>query len=137
MPNGTRSLERLETRKCLFESRLPAPMQEVKVDAIGLEPLQAALASGDGCGLGRILRQHLAHDEAFIAPPGHRLCHDRLGAASAVHLGGVDQRQPEIKTELERGNFIFACPRALAHAPGALAELRHFLAARKFDLRKR
>ena len=44
---------------------------------------------------------------------------------------------PEIEAELERGNFIFPCPRVLAHAPGALAELRHCLAARQSDLRKR
>ena len=106
-------------------------MQQIKIDAVGLEPLQAPLAGGDGPGAGRILGQHLADDEAFVAPPGHRLGDHLLGAAIAVHLGGVDQRHAEIEPELQRRHLVLARPPAFAHMPGALAELRHFLAGGK------
>ena len=81
----------------------------------------------------RILGQHLADDEAFVAPPLHGLGDDLLGAAIAIHLGGVDQRHAEIEPELERRDLVFAHPPALAHVPGALAELRHGLAGRQRD----
>ena len=79
-------------------------------------------------GVRRVFGQHLADDEAFVAPALHSLGDHLFGAAIAVHLGGVDQRHAEIEPELERRDFFIPHARILAHVPGALTELRHCLA---------
>ena len=108
-------------------------MQEIEIEAVGVEPLQAPLAGGDGAGARGILRQHLAHDEHLVAASPDGLGHDPLGLSVAIHLGGVDQRHAEVEAELERGDLLGAAARALAHAPCALAEARHDLASRELE----
>ena len=108
-------------------------MQEVEVEAVGVEALQAALAGGDGAGARGILRQHLAHDEHLVAAPLDGLGHDPLGLSVAIHLGGVDQRHAEVEAELECRDFGVAQAWALAHVPRALAEAGHDLSAGKFE----
>jgi hypothetical protein len=97
-------------------------MQEIEVDPVGPETLQAPLARGDGAGVCGVLRQHLGDDKALIAASLDGLRHDHLGLA--IELGRVDQRHAEIEPELQRRDLLFSPPRALAHAPSALAELR-------------
>src|SRR5262249_34076240 len=48
-----------------------------------------------------------------------------LRAAIAVHLGGVDERHPQIQSDRQRGGFLRGALRVLAHLPGAEAERRH------------
>ena len=43
-----------------------------------------------------VVRIDLADQEHLVAPPGDRLADHLLGAALAVHLGGVDQRHAEV-----------------------------------------
>jgi len=65
-------------------------MQEIEIDAVGLEPPETALARGDGAGPRRVLGLDLADDEAVVAPPFDCLGDDLLGTALAIELGGVD-----------------------------------------------
>ena len=95
-------------------------MQEIKVEALGAEALQASLAGGDGAGARGILRQHLADDEHLVAATCDGFGHDPLGFAVAIHLGGIDQRHAEVEPELERCHFVVAQRRALSpmrHVP--------------------
>ena len=69
----------------------------------------------------------------LVAPPFDGLGDDLLGAAFAIELGGVDQRHAEIEPELKRRDLFVEGAPAFAHAPGALAELRHCFAGRKRD----
>jgi hypothetical protein len=46
-----------------------------------------------------VVRQDLVDEEQPVAPPGHRLAHQPLGLAVGVHLGGVDERQPQVDPE--------------------------------------
>ena len=48
-----------------------------------------------------------------------------LGAAVAVHLGGVDQRHAQLDAELQRRRLGLRGAAALAHVPGSLAERRN------------
>ena len=84
-----------------------------------------------------IVRQHLADDEDFVAPARDRFGDDFLGAAVAIHLGGVDQGHAEIDAEPQRRDLLVALPAVLAHVPGALAERRNGLAVRQPDGRYR
>ena len=118
----------LEAGKHLLEPGAPAPMQKIEIDAVGLEPLQASLAGGDGAGPRRVLRLDLAHDEAVVAASFDRRGNDLLGTALRVKLGRVDQRHAEIETQSESRDLLVERAPALTHPPGALAELRHFIA---------
>jgi hypothetical protein len=108
-------------------------MQEIEIEAVGVEPLQAPLAGGDDAGVRGILRQHLAHDKHLVAASLDGLGHDPLGLSVAIHLGGVDQPHAELEAELERGDLLGPATRALAHAPGPLAEARHASASGELE----
>jgi len=123
----------LEAAKRLLEPWTSSPMQEIEIDAVGLEPPETALARGDGAGPRRVLRLHLADDEAAVAPPFHCLGNDLFGTPFAIELGGVDQRHAEIEPQSQRSDLVVEGALALAHAPGALAEPRDSFARRKRD----
>ena len=53
------AVERLER---LLEPRAAAPVQQVEIDALDAQALQAALAGGDGAGARGVVRIDLAHD---------------------------------------------------------------------------
>ncbi len=108
-------------------------MQQVKIDPVGLEPLQAALAGLDHALLRGVVRQHLADDEQPVAMPGDGAADDLLGGAAAVHLGRVDQIHAEVDAELQGGLLVGGAAAVLAHMPGAEAEGRHAFAIRQRD----
>ena len=107
-------MERLEG---LLEPRTAAPVQQVEVDALDAQALEAALAGGDRAGARGIVRIDLADDEGLVAPAGDRLADDLLGAAVAVHLGGVDHRDSR-----DRGRT--SGRRVRRRAAGALSPMR-------------
>src|SRR5207237_4096893 len=111
-----------KARQRLGQWNRAAPMQQIKIDAVGPEPLQATLACFDDPLLRGVVRQYLADDEQPLAQPGAGLGNDLLGSTAAVHLGRVDQGQAEIDPELDRGRLVGGAAAVLAHMPGALAK---------------
>jgi hypothetical protein len=103
----------------------PAPMQQVEVQALDPQPLEAALAGRDGAPAPGIVGVDLADDEDLVAAPGDRLGHDFLGAAVAVNLRGVDERHPEVEAQRQRGGLARGRAPSVAHAPGAQTQRRH------------
>src|SRR5262245_35302444 len=99
-----------------------APVQQVEVETVGLQAAQAALAGGNRSLARGVVRVDLADEVEAVTLAGHRLPDDLLGAALAVHFGGVEQPHAEIKTKLERLDLGAALALALAHAPGAEAQ---------------
>ena len=122
---GPESLDRIRQRMAA------APVQKVQVDPVGFQPLQAALASGDGAGSGCVLRQHLADDEHLVANPGCRLGNHLLGTARGIHLGRVDQCHTQVDTQSQRIGLLRRFTAPLAHVPGALAQSRYGFTARE------
>ena len=109
-------------------------MQQIEVDAVGLEPLQAALAGGDGAGARGILRQHLADDEALVAPPLDGLGDDPPRRSPSPYISAVSiSVMPRSSPSLSAAISSSRRRAALAHAPGALAELRHGLAGGELE----
>ena len=119
----------LERGKCferLRERLRAAPVQQIEVEAVGLEPLEAALAGRDDAAPRGVVRIDLADQAHLVAPARDRLGDDLLGAAFAVHLGGVDQGDAEIEPELQRGDLgveraapARPCPRCPGRAPAS------------------
>src|SRR5581483_7175796 len=104
----------------------PAPVQEVAVEVVGPQAPQARLARRDGPGEARVLGQHLADDEQLLAAAaraGHRLRDQLLGAAVAVHLGGVDVHEIELEAGAQRLDLLTPA-RGAAHLPGPLPDDR-------------
>ncbi len=104
-----------------------APMQEIEIEPIRLEPLQAALAGGNRPLARGVVRIDLADEEEIVAPPGDGLADDGLRHAFAVHLGRIDQPHAELDPQLHRRQLGRPLGRALAHAPGAEPQHRHLL----------
>ena len=51
----------LETSDRLGESDVPAPMQQIQIEVIGLEPGEASLAGGNDTALAGVVRIDLAY----------------------------------------------------------------------------
>ena len=108
-----------------------APVQEIEIEPVGLEPLQAALAGDDGAFARSVVGVDLADEIDLVAQAPHGLADDLLGLALAVHLGRVDQPDAELEPQLEGLQLGPPFRLALAHAPGTEAQHRHFLARRE------
>ena len=117
------------------QRRAAAPVQQIKVDAVGVEVPEAALAGRDGAAPRRVARQHLADDEHAVAFAGDRLGDDLLGRTVAIHLRGVDQGHAQVDPGLQRRDLVLAPGLALAHAPRAEAEGRHRFAGGELGCR--
>ncbi|MCY1554452.1 hypothetical protein D9M68_910260 [compost metagenome] len=100
-------------------------MQQVEVDALGIQPPQAARAGRRHTLAAGVVRIDLADQKHLLAHPGNRLAHHQLGAAFAVHLGRVDQAQAQLDTLAQRRHFRAPLAGHFAHAPGALTDQRH------------
>src|SRR5262249_44734536 len=125
----TQAMERLER----FAEPCPAaPMQQVEIDALDSQPLQAALAGGNGSGARGVVGIDLAHDEG---PPGQSpdaFTNDLFGATLAIHLGGVDHGVAELQPVLHSVELLGAPAGAFAHAPRAEPQYGHGSPGRKF-----
>ncbi|MDT4852182.1 hypothetical protein FQZ97_864050 [compost metagenome] len=104
---------------------LAAPMQQIKVEVVGAQALEAALAGQSGARAAGVPGIDLADQEHLLPKPGDGLAHYLLGAAFGVHLGGVDQFQAQFQALAQGRDFALALAAALAHVPGALANGRH------------
>ena len=111
--------QRLERRDRLGQGIRAAPVQQIEIDPIGVQPFQTARAGRRNSGAGGIARIHLTDNENPVPPPLHHLGHHLFGAALGVHLGGVDQRHAEIETQTQRSHLARRLGLALAHVPGA------------------
>ena len=100
-------------------------MQEVEVDAVGLQSLQAALAGGDRSLAACVPWIDLADEEDVVAPAGDRLPNHLLGAAFSIHFRPVYQRHAEIDAVAERLDLAGGTARVLAHLPGSEAKPRN------------
>jgi hypothetical protein len=70
------------------------------------------------------VRVDLADQEDLVAAAGDGLADHFLGAALAIHLGGIDQRHAEVEPEPQRRHHVGVAAARLAHAPGAEPEDR-------------
>ena len=75
-----------------------APMQQIQVQPVGRETLQAALARRSHAATPGIVRINLADQKHVVAPADGRLRDPHLGTAVSIHLRGIDERHPEIET---------------------------------------
>ena len=122
----TQPLERVDR---LGEGNAARPVQQIAVEVVETESLQAALARSEGAARTGVLRIDLADDEQVVARDralaqcgGERLAHDLLGAAFAVHLGGVDDAPADLERGANRRDLALPARRRLADVPSAQAE---------------
>src|SRR3954469_24108803 len=99
-----------------------APMQQIEVEPIGFQALEAALAGFDDPLPAGVPGIDLADKEDLVAATCNRLPGDLLGAAFAVHFGGVNQRHAEIEAMSEALDFDIGLAVILPHLPGAKPE---------------
>jgi hypothetical protein len=126
----------LHRRRGVGQRVFAAPVQQVDVDAVELQALPAAVEGGDGAAPAGVVWIDLADDGQVLACHvagtqrlGHGLPDHLLGAALAVHLGGVDQAVTQCDGLPHRGHFGATPAVVLAHAPGAETECRQCAAA--------
>ena len=119
---GAQRFERIDG---LGKRNAAAPMQQIEIDVIGAQSTQAALAGRNRRFSAGVVRIHLGYYSDLIAPAGDCTRDDFLGAAVAVHLGGVDERHAEVEAERERRNFVRRALAPLAHPPRPLPQCGH------------
>src|SRR5215472_3716229 len=104
-------------------------MQQIEIDPVGGEPLEAALAGGDNARARSVVRIYLADDEKLVAKSAGGARDDLLGTSAAIHFGRVDERHAEIDTQPQCRRLCVGTAPVLSHVPGSLPERRHPLAA--------
>ena len=90
--------ERLQCLHCLSERHRSPPMEQVEVQPVGAEPLQARLARTGKARARCVLRTCLADEEQLVANAAQRLGYQRFGRTIAVHFGRIDQRHAQFDT---------------------------------------
>jgi hypothetical protein len=133
VPDLARADQRFKARQRLGQRNGATPVQEIEVDLVGPEALQAAIAGGHRPDRRRMARQDLADQEDLVAASGDRLADQLLGRAGAIHLGCVDQEHAELDTEAQRRDLLRSRPPAFAQIPRALPEHRHRVAGRQLS----
>ena len=101
------------------------PVQQVHVEVIQPEPLQARLA-GSHCPFAASVHwQHLGHDAQRFAPVrAERLqcpADQPLGFAVGIHFGGIDHAHAALERMQDGTNLSSGMRPILADAPGAEA----------------
>jgi hypothetical protein len=98
VPDLAGALQREECLEGLRELRLAAPVQEIEVDAIGAQALQAALARRDRALARRVVGKHLADQEDLVAARpervGHQLFRGAVAYISAVSISVMPRSTP-------------------------------------------
>ncbi len=120
-PSADEALDGLDR---LVQRHGAAPVQQIEVDALDPQPLEAARARlGDAAPAG-VAGQHLAHHEQVFAAHlaggdavAKPLSEDLLRAAVAVHLGGVEQPVTDLHGAADGSHFVAALTGALADPP--------------------
>jgi hypothetical protein len=106
-------------------------VQEIKVDAVGREALEAVFAGAAQRSAASVLRIDLADNEDLIAQAAQSFAKQALSTAVAIHFGGVDQCEAEFDPGAQRRDFASARRGILSHPPCALPEPGRTSAVRK------
>ena len=106
----------------LADRVIALPVEEVEIEAIGAEALQAALAGAQGAVVARVGGEDFAYQEHLVAAAGDGLAGEFFGASVAVHLGGIDVGEAEIDARAQGvDGAALGVRRAFDH-PGALSD---------------
>ena len=134
-PGGDLSgrLQRLHAFHRLGQGHGASPVQQIEVQPVGAQPLQARLAGPGDTAAPGVLGIDLADEENLLAEIPQRLAQEALRGALAVHLGGVDQAHAELDPQAQSRRFHLAPAGLFAHPPGALAEHGNTPAIRQRD----
>ena len=98
MPNLSCRFQRLHCLYRLSERHRSTPVEQVKVEPIGAEPLQARFARTGKAEARCVLWIRLADEEQLVAKAAQRLAYQRFRRTIAIHFGGIDERQAQLDT---------------------------------------
>ena len=110
-----------------------APVQEVEVEVVRVQPLQARHAGGERPVERRVLGEDLADEEDVVAAPGDRPADEPFAGAGAVHLGGVDEGHAQVEAGPQRSDLDVGRMAAVAEMPRTHAEDGDRLFRREVD----
>src|SRR2546421_8957375 len=108
-------------------------MQQIKIEMIGFQSSQAALARRNRPPPRRMMRQNFAHQKNLIPPPINRFANQMLRRAAPIQLGRIDHAHPQLQSQPQRRNLGLAPIRILAHVPRSLPKHRHFFTRRELS----
>jgi hypothetical protein len=74
-------------------------MQEIKINPIGCQALEAALAGREGPFSRSMVRKNFADEKNLLTAAVDRFSNQPLRSPITIHLGRVNQRQSEIKAQ--------------------------------------
>ena len=129
LPDLAAFLQALECFHRLGQRNGAAPMQQVKIEPIGLEPREATLAGHHNAFARGVVRINFAHQENLVPAPGQGFRQHFLGTTLAVHLSRVDQPDAEIEPQPDGCDLRRPLRLSLTHVPGAETQHRHLVTA--------
>jgi tellurite resistance protein TerC len=140
VPDAAAALQDLEAVDGVLQRHPAAPVQQVQIDVVELEALQAAFTGGHHAGRIGIFRQHLGDDEELFAlhlagaqALGDGLADDRLGTTVGVHLGRIDDPVADLEGQAQCAQLRGLAGGGFAVAPGSEPERRQLLAVGQTD----
>src|SRR5690349_6654105 len=114
--------ERLESLYGLLQRHGFAPVEEIEVQVIGSEPAETALAGDHSSFASCVVRQDLAHKEDVFATASDCFADQFFRGAIRVHFRRINERQAEVETRAQGGDFLIMKTRIFRHVPSALAK---------------
>ena len=106
-------------------------MQKIEIDPVSLQPPQALLTGLDRAFARRVMRQNLAHEIDLVTRTRDGFRDHFFSTAVAIHLGAIDDSQPQIDSSFQCRDFSRAIGLFLAHVPGAKPQGREGATARQ------
>lgn len=99
MPDPTGGHQDFEGLDRLRQWDAPTPVQEIKINPIGCQALEAALAGRESPFARGMLRKDFADEENLLPAAGDCFSNQPLRGPITINLGRVNQRQSKIKSE--------------------------------------
>ena len=97
-------------------------MEQIKIERVDAQTFQTTIARFGQIPARSMVRESFADDEDALAPARDGIGHDFFSTALSVHLRRVDEREPELDSESQSGDFHSPGAFPFPHLPRALAK---------------
>lgn len=109
----------------LLQRDIPAPVQEIHVQIVGLQPAQAVFTGAVHRRFAGMPGIDFGDQHYPVAQTADRLAHHFLRPAVGVHFRRIDHRQSMVDARPQCSHFLLTLRRMFAHIPGAQPDGRH------------
>ena len=122
LARGHQPLHRLDR---LLQRDIPAPVQEIHIEIVGLQPAQAVFTGAAHRRSAGVPGIDFGHQHHAIAQAADRLPDDLFRPTVGIHFRRIDHRQSVVDARAQCSHFLRTLRRIFAHIPGAQPDGRN------------